>query len=60
MKNRTTKRSNATTPEKATGRVGPFPYHRAGNTMQEERQLQSEYQEEQRKKEAAKEHLPLP
>lgn len=57
MKNRSTKRANAHTPEKATGRVGPFPYHRAGDTPFKDMEDQARYQEQELKKQLTKDRL---
>lgn len=45
MKNRNTKRRNHAVTERATGQIGPFPFHRAGSAMQDVVKVKADLQE---------------
>lgn len=53
MKSRSSKRPADAVAERATGRVGPFPYHRANETIKRQRKTQAQFAEEAAKQQHA-------
>lgn len=46
MKSRSSKRKIDSVAERSTGRVGPFPYHRANETVKRQHKVQAQLAEE--------------
>jgi hypothetical protein len=57
MKNRGNKQHQKAGVERATGRVGPFPYHRANEVVKRQRKIQSQFAEDTAKQQQAQAKL---